>query len=138
MNTELQRLFEKHTPLVLYPFGTDDPEVARPIAEGFLYSHGIVVFDIGWNQPQAGNQSIHYLDGKATKKEDKAGRPYWRIGDAVIYELKSDDKVNGEYLLLAGVDNRRRAIKYRKDKYKSRNRAEKLANQFAADCKAAE
>ncbi len=138
VNSELQNCFVKHTPLVLYPFGLDDPEVARLIAEGFLYTHGMVVFDIGWNQPQAGNQSIHYLAGKITREENKARNACWRIGKAVIYALEPDDKINGEYMFLTGVDNRRYAEKYRRDKYKSRNRAEELANQFAADCKAAE
>lgn len=96
VNTELQKRFEKHSPLMIYPFGIGDSTGLRVIAEGFVYTDGIFFFDVGWNNPMGGYHSGHpghFIEGKIEGPfTDFEETMYWKVGKyATIHEIPDDD-----------------------------------------------
>ena len=141
MNEELQKRFENHTPLMIYPLGIGNPTGPRVIAEGFVYPEGVFFFDIGWNNPMAGTGTDHFIEGKIEGPfPDLEETMYWTVGKkATIHEIPDDDYSSSfEEELAIGKNNREWAKRYEGDKYKSRNRAQEIANEFAAGFEVAE
>jgi len=133
MNKKLHERFENHTPLVIYPFGVGSNTGPRVIAEGFVYPEGVFFFDIGWNNPLAGTGTDHFVEGKIEGPfPDFEETMCWEVGKkAIIHELPDDD-YSSSFVneLSVGKNNRERAERYEGDKYKSRNRAQEMADRF--------
>ncbi len=132
-NTELQKRFENHIPLAIYPFGIGSNTGPRVIAEGFVYPEGVFFFDIGWNNPMAGTGTDHFVEGKIEGPfPDCEETMYWKVGKhATIHEIPEDDYSSSfANELSVGKNNRERAERYQGDKYKSRNRAQGIADRF--------
>ncbi len=133
MNTELQKRFENHTPLMIYPFGVGNPTGPRVIAEWFVYSEGVFFFDIGWNNPMAGTGTDHFIEGKIEGPfPDLEETMYWKVGKrATIHDIPDDDYSSRfEEELAVGKNNREWAKRYEGQKYKSRSRAQEIADRF--------
>lgn len=102
-NKELEEALENNTPLVIFPFGKSNPDVARVIAQGKLYPDCFYFFDVGWNAPGAGTGTEHYISADKvegpidvdTDKVDGYSRR-WKIGKAEILQVE-DEQLSPEY-----------------------------------------
>jgi|GEM_PF-3865923 len=136
MNEELQKRFEEHTPLMVYPFGIGDSTGPRVIAEGFVYPHGVVFFDIGWNTPYGGyhsNHVVHFVEGRVEGPfPDFEETVYWILGHATIHEIPDDgDGFSFSSEFAAAKENQRLVERFKEDDWNNRNRAKVVADRLA-------
>ena len=139
MNTELQKRFEKHSPLMIYPFGIGDSTGPRVIAEGFVYTDGIFFFDVGWNNPMGGYHSSHpghFVEGRIEGPfPDFEETMCWEIGKyATIHEIPDDDyRSSFERELAVAKENQRLVERFKDDENNNRVRAKTVADEFVRE-----
>jgi len=138
MNLELQKRFEEHVPLMIYPFGIGDITGPRVIAEGFVYSDGVFFFDVGWNNPMAGTGTDHFVEGKIEGPfPDNEETIYWKVGKkATIHEIaesSSRRRAHFDDELSVALANKRLVERFKDNKYKNRARAKVVADAFVRD-----
>lgn len=139
MGKELQKRFEEHAPLMIYPFGIGDATGPRVIAEGFVYTGGIVFFDVSWNNPLGGYNSshtVHFVEGEIEGPfPDFEETVYWKVGHATIHEIPDDDYSSSfDRELAVAKENQILIERVKHDKWKNRDRARKLADKLAKRC----
>ena len=139
MNVELQKCFENHSPLVIYPFGVGDDNGSRVIAEGFVYPRGIFFFDVGWDNPMGGYHSSHpghFVDGDIEGSfPDTGNTRYWKVGNyATIHEVPDNGRRSelGNELAVA-KENQKLVERFKDDNGNNRKRAKKVADEYVQE-----
>lgn len=137
MSDELKKLFENHTPTVIYPYGLADKEILRSIGEGFIYPEGVFFFDFGWNVPDGGTGRDHFVPGEVEgpffpdkRRKERGVKKWWRVGRAIIYEIEEGYREGGGGFYEEAMYNKTFAEKNRDKVYPSRPRAQKIADRI--------
>ena len=139
MSKELEQLFEDHTPTVIYPKGLSERIILRTIGEGFIYPEGVFFFDFGWNSPDGGTGSDHFVSGEVEgpffpdkRRAARGVKRWWRVGKAIIYEIAERFVDDDIYFYEEGEYNKNFAERNKDDTGLGRQRAQKIADRIMA------